>query len=121
MVSDKKQGGLSFEVRIRDDVERSWEILRVWARTPDEALEKAIAWIDAISRRPLSGSFSEVTQIGHVPSTENLGIATSAKDVSYSRTTLSGERLSTPFSTAKDEVLRLTNALRQGAKPHRRH
>ena len=89
--------GRAYEVRVRDSVERSVDVVRVLAGSEQEAIDLVVEWIDAYDRRPLAGSQTEVHDFSSGPSDDLLGIATQSERVYFHRTDFNGRDLSTPF------------------------
>lgn len=91
--------------------------IRAWSRSPSDAVESAVRWIDFTQRIPLYGLPSEVKEIGEVPDPHDLNVAAQPWDVNFRAFDPNGQALSTRFHLERSAVERDSVTMRSDAHP----
>ena len=100
-----------FEVRIQE-IDGSTDIVPVWAESEQEAIDRALTFIDYIERRPMYGQPASAVEIGSTPEEGDLGgVITSLEAVAHRRVAADGKELGTIRRPVKARIAEITEAM----------
>jgi hypothetical protein len=101
-----------FEVRI-EEIDGSTDIVPVWAESAQEAIDRALNFIDYIERRPMYGQPASAVEIGSTLEDGDLSdTITSPELVAHRRIAADGNELGTIRRPVKARILEVTEIMR---------
>lgn len=103
---------MRFEVRIQE-VDGSTDIVPVWAGSEQEAIDRALTFIDYIERRPMYGRPASAVEVGSTLEKGDLSSTTaSSEEVAHRRVAADGTELGTIRRPVKARIVEITETMR---------